>query len=164
MYIHVVISARCRFFWWQDAYWTAGRSVLLGDSFKLHPSKKHMAIDGRVRVCCPSQERAFCLYWAITRTQVERHNRTKEIPESERHRQPLDTCKGALIFHFEVIHIGPCLLWCDRLRSWVRVFVLYQVVRSQVEAESNLSMQLVSFSGKLAVSHEHVAPKKRKAS
>lgn len=44
------------------------------------------------------------------------------------------------------------------------MFVVYQVVRSQAEAESNLSMQLVSFSGTLEVSHEHVAPKKRKAS
>lgn len=57
----------------QDAYWTTGRSVLLGDSNKLHPAKKHMAIDGRIR-CCPTKDRAFAMFWAITRTQVERYN------------------------------------------------------------------------------------------
>ena len=53
----------------QDAYWTTGRSVLLGGASSLHPSRKHIAIDGRVR-SVPSADRVFALYWAISRTQV----------------------------------------------------------------------------------------------
>ena len=70
----------CEFAWWirkyvhglgfrlEDAYWTTGRSVLLGQSNMLHPEKKWLAVDGRVRAV-PSKDRAFALFWAITRTQ-----------------------------------------------------------------------------------------------
>jgi hypothetical protein len=54
---------------WQDAYWTTGRSVLLGESHKLHPHKKHVAVDGRVRTT-PGKDQVFSMFWAVTRTQV----------------------------------------------------------------------------------------------
>ncbi len=34
----------------------------------LHPSKKHVALDGRVRAS-PSETRSFSLFWAVTRTE-----------------------------------------------------------------------------------------------
>ena len=53
----------------QDCYWTAGRSVLVGNSSSLHADKKWAAIDGRVRVA-PKDGRSFGIFWAMTRTQV----------------------------------------------------------------------------------------------
>ena len=34
----------------------------------LHPSRKHVALDGRVRAS-PSETRSFSLFWAVTRTE-----------------------------------------------------------------------------------------------
>jgi len=63
---YFVVSVR---FFLEDAYWTTGRSVLLGGSSNRHPDKKHMAIDGRVR-CTPGPDRSFALFWALERSQV----------------------------------------------------------------------------------------------
>ena len=53
----------------QDCYWTVGRSVLVGNSMDLHPEKKWLAIDGRLRTV-PKDNRSFGLFWSLTRTQV----------------------------------------------------------------------------------------------
>ena len=52
----------------EDSYWTTGRSVLLENSSKLHPDRKWLAVDGRVRAT-PVEGRGFGLFWAMTRTQ-----------------------------------------------------------------------------------------------
>ena len=51
----------------QDAYWTVGRSVLVKNTSSLHPHKKHIALDGRVR-SLPTDTRTFALFWTVTRT------------------------------------------------------------------------------------------------
>ena len=53
----------------QDCYLTVGRSVLAGNSMDLHPEKKWLAIDGRLRTV-PKDNRSFGLFWSLTRTQV----------------------------------------------------------------------------------------------
>ena len=58
----------------RDSYWTVGRSVLLEGSTSLHPSKKHLVLDGRARSGMPTPVEAdsgaatFSLFWSVERT------------------------------------------------------------------------------------------------
>ena len=45
----------------KDGYWTIGRSVVIHNTALLHPGKKHVALDGRVR-SVPSDERTTCTH------------------------------------------------------------------------------------------------------
>jgi len=58
----------------RDSYWTVGRSVLLRGSSSLHPSNKHLVLDGRTRTGIPTDKDAkdgvatFSFFWSVERT------------------------------------------------------------------------------------------------
>ncbi len=50
-----------------DVYWRQTRSVLVPESTQLHPLKKHVALDGRLRTA-PSPTKFFSLFFTIRRS------------------------------------------------------------------------------------------------
>ena len=58
----------------RDSYWTVGRSVLLRGSSSMHPSNKHLVLDGRTRTGIPTNQDAkdgvatFSFFWSVERT------------------------------------------------------------------------------------------------
>ena len=74
----------------RDSYWTVGRSVLLRGSSSMHPSNKHLVLDGRMRTGIPTDQAAkdgvatFSFFWSVERTDApELANLQLEYPTLE---------------------------------------------------------------------------------
>jgi hypothetical protein len=54
----------------KDKYWTQNRSVLVKAAAALHPEKKHVVLDGRLR-SVPTDARPMSLFFVVARSQDE---------------------------------------------------------------------------------------------